>query len=1063
MDKLLKTSFVISVLLMGLLITNQKANALSVAWKSEANTSGFIGPGKHAVVKIKETGLEITLSNHGRFEWLDRKEKGGKFDFASEEKKVMFSNGTIDPNPPYNSTYELTCIDTEGLLETGTGKAPISGSVYGHVAYDGSDFEWVATVGGYMSEPFLYIEGQPVSLGNFEFQPAPTPEGMPEPYLIIDWDTGTFEMLNYEYLHADNLWLEDELTGERSDIIMQSVETGSFVFQEPAAPKITYVDATDGEAGNTSLATGEVFTSVDVGTSGSGADGLWRWREFANSATIFESGGDWAGDGNTEDCPRLVTLVEVPEGDYNVYAYFWADGDQWRIQASLTDSEGDLPLFIANDPGSEATVADGSDFAEPVPMLTEDNRTLWQAYLGTTGLTTAINVYIDDDPVHLNSAARTWYDGIGYEAVSAPEPEEINYHPGHIIVKIEGEADLNHVEDVMNELGAVKIDTFSLIDAELWDISGGSYSVAEAVAAYADDPSWVYFEPDYIDQFYTTPNDPDYPTKLWGLTRICAEQEWDYETGDDVIIAVIDSGVDYTHPDLAANMWINPGETLNGLDDDGNGYVDDIYGCDCGDSDGDPMDEYYHGTHVAGIVAACGNNGIGITGVSWHAKIMALKVCDVNLKQYKSYKIKAIEYALDKGAKLSNNSWGSYTYSQALYDAIRIAGAKGHLFVAAAGNNGTDNDGTKPAYPASHDLDNIISVTATNQFDNLFWFSNYGPSSVDLAAPGIGIYSTFPTYMTSTMSNKGFSTDYGYRSGTSQAAPYVTGAASLIWSRFPTLNNLQVKDQILNTVEPLPSLAGKTVTGGILSFCQGQVDCNGNGVPDWQDILNGTSEDRNGNSIPDECEISVDPGTNGLIAYYAMENSVSDSSGNGFNGTIYGNPNFVAGHDGMALDLDGNGDYVDCGYDPLFDVTTNEITVSAWVTIRSIANQWAAIAAKGEYAWRLGNASWDPRFHFGITIWSAPDISNLDGVTAVGYDEWHHAAGVFDGSNIMIYLDGALDVSAATTEPIGVNNANMLIGDNPDSPGRYWDGLIDELMIYNRALSKNEILYLAGN
>jgi hypothetical protein len=207
--------------------------------------------------------------------------------------------------------------------------------------------------------------------------------------------------------------------------------------------------------------------------------------------------------------------------------------------------------------------------------------------------------------------------------------------------------------------------------------------------------------------------------------------------------------------------------------------------------------------------------------------------------------------------------------------------------------------------------------------------------------------------------------------------------------------------------------------------------------------------------------IPVDPGTNGLIANYAMENDANDSSGNGFNGTILGDPNFVAGHEGMAMDLDGDGDYVDCGYDPLFDIATNEITVSAWVTIRSIANQWSAIAAKGEYAWRLGNASFDPRFHFGITIWNAPDTASIDGVTAVGYDEWHHAAGVFDGSNIMVYLDGALDVSTPTTEPIGVNNKNVFIGDNPDATGRYWDGLIDELKIYDRALSASEVLYLA--
>jgi len=245
-------------------------------------------------------------------------------------------------------------------------------------------------------------------------------------------------------------------------------------------------------------------------------------------------------------------------------------------------------------------------------------------------------------------------------------------------------------------------------------------------------------------------------------------------------------------------------------------------------------------------------------------------------------------------------------------------------------------------------------------------------------------------------------------------------------------------------------------TDGILTFLIAP-SAEGN-----QLIIRARTHAAGGTLLEGELPLPVDPGTDGLIAYYTMENDANDSSGNGLNGTILGDPNFVEGYEGMALDLDGDGDYVDCGYDPLFDVTTNEITVSAWVTIRSIANQWAAIAAKGEYAWRLGNASLDPRFHFGITIWNAPDTASIDGVTAVGFDEWHHVAGMFDGSNIMVYLDGVLDVSVATTEPIGVNDKSMLIGNNPDDPVRYWDGLIDELKIYDRALSEGEVRYLAS-
>jgi hypothetical protein len=199
-----------------------------------------------------------------------------------------------------------------------------------------------------------------------------------------------------------------------------------------------------------------------------------------------------------------------------------------------------------------------------------------------------------------------------------------------------------------------------------------------------------------------------------------------------------------------------------------------------------------------------------------------------------------------------------------------------------------------------------------------------------------------------------------------------------------------------------------------------------------------------------------------LIGHWTFDDGsgaiAADSSGNGNDGVLMGDPEWVAGKIGGALDFDGDGDFVDCGYDPLFDITTNEMTVSAWVTVRSIANQWAAIAAKGEHAWRLGNASWDPRFHFGITIWNAPDTASQDGIAAVGADEWHHVAGVFDGTNIMIYLDGVLDVSVATTEPIGTNALNLFIGDNPEATGRYWDGLIDDVRLYNQALTQEEII-----
>jgi len=196
-----------------------------------------------------------------------------------------------------------------------------------------------------------------------------------------------------------------------------------------------------------------------------------------------------------------------------------------------------------------------------------------------------------------------------------------------------------------------------------------------------------------------------------------------------------------------------------------------------------------------------------------------------------------------------------------------------------------------------------------------------------------------------------------------------------------------------------------------------------------------------------------------LIGWWKLDEEsgtiAGDSSGYGNDGTVVGGAPWVSGYIDSALDLDGDDDYVDCGYDPIFD-TANEMTVAAWVTIRSIPTAWACVIAKGEYSWRISNENTETRFHFGITIWSASNPS-IPGDTAVGLDEWHHVAGTYDGANINVYLDGSLDGTVATTSPIGVNAANVLIGENPEAAGRNWDGLIDDVRIYNRALSQAEI------
>jgi len=347
-------------------------------------------------------------------------------------------------------------------------------------------------------------------------------------------------------------------------------------------------------------------------------------------------------------------------------------------------------------------------------------------------------------------------------------------------------------------------------------------SVEEAVARYEDDPDVLYAEPNYIVTIASTPSDSDYSYQ-WGLHNtgqeiggttgtidadIDAPEAWDLSTGSaTVVVAVVDTGVDYDHPDLAANIWTNTGEIAgNGIDDDGNGYPDDVHGWDFESNTSDPMDvnsyeSTYHGTHCAGIIGAVGNNGIGVTGVNWNVKIMPLRFLNETGSGTIANATKAILYAKANGADVISNSWGGYSYSQSLKDAIDSSSA---VVVCAAGNDGLDID-DYPFYPASLTSANIISVAATDNRDTLADFSNYGATSVDLTAPGVYIYSTKK------------SSSYQYLSGTSMATPFVAGVAALVKAADPSLTATQVKTIILNNVDVNSSLSGKVLKGGRLN------------------------------------------------------------------------------------------------------------------------------------------------------------------------------------------------------------------------------------------------------
>lgn len=367
--------------------------------------------------------------------------------------------------------------------------------------------------------------------------------------------------------------------------------------------------------------------------------------------------------------------------------------------------------------------------------------------------------------------------------------------------------------------------------AEQWEAVGDRHrlklvrtepaDIEQALALLRGDPRVEYAEPNYRVSAIAIPDDPGFG-QLWGLVNtgqdggtpdadIDADAAWDLTTGSaNVVVAVIDTGIDFGHPDLAPNRWTNAGETgggkeTNGVDDDLNGYVDDWQGWDFVNNDNDPLDDHGHGTHVAGTIGAVGGNDLGVAGVNWDVSLMALKFLDGNGEGFTADAVEAVRYATEMGAVVSNNSWGGADFSESLLDAIEEAGAAGSLFVAAAGND-TDDTDIFPHYPSSYEAANVVSVAATTRTDALeLSFSNFGLASVDLGAPGLAIYSTVP--------------DDGYAtaSGTSMAAPHVAGAAALAKAAFPTATAPGLKALLLRTVDTLAGLDGKVASGGRLN------------------------------------------------------------------------------------------------------------------------------------------------------------------------------------------------------------------------------------------------------
>jgi thermitase len=410
-------------------------------------------------------------------------------------------------------------------------------------------------------------------------------------------------------------------------------------------------------------------------------------------------------------------------------------------------------------------------------------------------------------------------------SASDSEPEVlVRFRPGVSLSQIKNLAARNNdrVEDEIESVkGLVAIDDLDNADASA---VAQQYSAMTDLVSYAepnfqislDDPTSLPSPQDLLDRPHNFPNDPQFGDQ-WALNNagqnggkehadIDALKAWTKTQGsEDVVVAVLDSGVDYTHKDLVSNMWIRP-DGVPQYTDDELGSMNDLQGFDADVNAADPMDDNGHGTHCAGIIGAEGDNDEGIAGINWHVQIMPLKFLGRGGFGTTKNAIEAINYAIDRklhgvNVRVINASWGSTQYSKALEDAIRAAGEQGILFVAAAGNNSTDND-KRAHYPSNYNLPNVISVAALDRTDSLASFSNFGVKTVHVAAPGRDILSTW------------LNDDYREASGTSMAAPQVSGVAALVLAAEPKLSVEKLRERILKSVDKIDSLNGKVASGG---------------------------------------------------------------------------------------------------------------------------------------------------------------------------------------------------------------------------------------------------------
>jgi len=520
---------------------------------------------------------------------------------------------------------------------------------------------------------------------------------------------------------------------------------------------------------------------------------------------------NWSGNGSEND-PYIIENYEIDGGGHGYSLYIGNVTDHFEVNEcriyNTSGGEGEyftnsgVHLFNTSNGKIQNNTISGNSQGGIYLSYTENNMISDNTIYSNEGH--EIQIEESDNIEVLNNNI----EGEEFSSDTTSSQDDVEYSQDSILVKLESPDDdmiknwgeesalkLN-TDEVANTVGGMTSRTypaFNMAEISLKE----DVDVKRAVESLAEREEVVHAEPNYIMETTTIPNDPGYDS-LWAMPTINAPNAWDITTGsEEVVVAVIDSGIDYNHPDLKENMWTSE-EGYHGYN-----AINDSY---------DPMDDIGHGTHVAGTIGAVGDNDLGVVGVNWDVSLMAVKFIGEDGGGTVGDAIAGLEYVLERKRDGENivatsNSWGGTGYSELLYDAIEQHQEEDILFVAAAGNNRADNDQT-PFYPASYDLTNIISVAATDKDDELAIFSNYGRRSVHVGAPGVEINSTV------------LNSDYAYASGTSMAVPHVSGLIALLRAHHTSYDQVQLKNAILSSSDHLNSLKNLTLTEGRINAQQ---------------------------------------------------------------------------------------------------------------------------------------------------------------------------------------------------------------------------------------------------